>query len=367
MVLGRNATVLNRPRAVPQIIREGDDIYFPVIFWMNILSPTMPLSSLFSGRRPFGRRVCRGRYAMIPLGIAVLCSMIVPAIGAEFPASSSSPPRMSFAQAVTLGLVEGLTEFLPVSSTGHLFIVERLMGLASNATEQSVSDSFGIAIQLGAILAVIALYPRRMITLLRGAIGRDASGTRLDLRLLLAFLPAALFALLFQGWIRKNLFGPWPIVIAWVAGGIVILIVGRRRRVMAAITDIEHMSPLSALGIGVAQSLALWPGVSRSLVTIAGGLALGLEGKAAVEFSFLLGLLTLGAATVQEIVQRGGQIVAFFGWWRPITGLVVASVSAWVSMRWMLDYLQRHGFALFGWYRIAIAVVVALLLVGGHL
>jgi undecaprenyl-diphosphatase len=198
--------------------------------------------------------------------------------------------------------------------------------------------------------------------------GKDEAGRRLAMCLLLAFFPAMLVAILFQQWIRRRLFGPWPIVVAWAAGGLAILLIGRRRpRSSFSAKSMEDLSWRAALGIGAAQCLALWPGVSRSLVTIAGGLAAGLGPRAAVEFSFLLGLLTLGTATVHELFINGGKIVALFGWWRPLAGLLVAAASAWVSMRWMVAYLQRHSFAVFGWYRIGVAALVTALLHGGFL
>jgi undecaprenyl-diphosphatase len=299
----------------------------------------------------------------------LVAAVLVLAAGAAR-AGDPAEPRcaMTLGQAVTLGLVEGLTEFLPVSSTGHLFIVERVMGLASDEAEQSVSDSFGIAIQLGAILAVVGLYFGRIRSMALGVVNRDPAGRRLVFRLLLAFLPAVVLALLFQNWIRQRLFGPWPIVIAWAAGGLAILAACRWLRGHPRMTsDIEDLGARAALWIGLAQCLALWPGVSRSLVTIAGGLAAGLRPRAAVEFSFLLGLVTLGAATAYEMAVAGGAIVQLFGWWRPMAGLATACASAWLSMRWMVQYLQRHGFALFGWYRLAIAALAAALIGGGRL
>lgn len=288
-------------------------------------------------------------------------------LGAVARAGEPVPRRpMSPVQAVTLGLVEGLTEYLPVSSTGHLFVVQRLMGLADTEEEQATSDSFGIAIQLGAILAVLGLYFGRIRSMANGLRNRDPAGRRLAINLVASFLPAAVLALLFNAWIRRSLFGPWPIVAAWAAGGAAILAVCRWRRAHpAGVTELDDLGRRLAFWIGVAQCLALWPGVSRSLVTIAGGLLAGLKPRAAVEYSFLLGLLTLTAATLYEMASAGGAIVRLFGWWMPLIGMAVACASAWLSMRWMLGYLHRHGFALFGWYRLAIAAVTAALLGAG--
>ncbi len=277
-------------------------------------------------------------------------------------------PAMSFGQAASLGLIEGLTEFLPVSSTGHLFVAERLMRLSTNADEQSVCDSFGIAIQLGAILAVVGLYFGRLRSMAMGVVGRDAAGLRMLLRLLAAFAPAAAIGLAFKKPIERHLFGPWPIAIAWAVGGLAILLAGRVRRGRAMPDgDLENLRLRAAILIGLAQALALWPGVSRSLVTIAGGLIAGLRPRAAVEFSFLLGLVTLGAATAYEIVRHGADILRLFGWAAPLLGLAVAFISAWASMRWMVRYLQTRSFAIFGWYRLAAAAATIALLLSGRL
>ena len=283
-------------------------------------------------------------------------------------ASEDAPRAMSLGQAAVLGAIEGLTEYLPVSSTGHLFVAERLMKLSSNAQEQAVCDSFGIAIQLGAILAVIGLYFGRIRCMTLGLLGRDPAGFRLLSRLLAAFLPAAVIGLVFKQRIEQCLFGPWPIALAWAVGGLAILGAGRVWRGRPSpIGEIEELSLRAALLIGLAQALALWPGVSRSLVTIAGGLVAGLRPRAAVEFSFLLGLVTLGAATTYEIVRHGRDMVNLFGWAAPLLGLAVAFITAGASMRWMVRYLQTRSFAIFGWYRLAAAAVTASLILSGRL
>lgn len=306
------------------------------------------------------------RLSVVSLAAAALLALQA-AASAE---AEQAKPRhaMSLGQAVLLGLIEGFTEYLPISSTGHLFVAERLMKLSANDTEQSVCDSFGIAIQLGAILAVIWLYFDRVRAIARGAAGRDPAGRRLLIGLVAAFLPAAVIGVAFKKPIERYLFGALPIATAWAAGGIAILVVGSARRGQGAPAgEIEDLSVRAALLIGLAQAVSLWPGVSRSLITIAGGLVAGLRPKAAVEFSFLLGLLTLGAATLWEIARHGADMVNLFGWAAPALGLAIAFVSALASMRWMVGYLQKHGFALFGWYRLAAAAVTFGLILSGHL
>jgi undecaprenyl-diphosphatase len=179
-------------------------------------------------------------------------------------------------------------------------------------------------------------------------------------------VPAAVIGLLLEDRIKRSLYGIWPIAAAWVVGGIFILAVLNRRRLKEG-TALEVLGWQSALLIGLAQVIALWPGVSRSLVTIAGGLFVGLSVSAAVEFSFLLGLVTLGAATIYEALKQGHQIVQSFGVVAPMVGLVVAAVSAFAAVRWMVDYLRTRSLAVFGWYRIAAAAVVVLLAAAGVL
>ena len=189
----------------------------------------------------------------------------------------------------------------------------------------------------------------------------------------IAFVPAAATGLLLEP-VRERLYGIWPIVGAWIVGGLLILILVRERsagvRTGAGAPDaagkaLESVTWRMALVIGLAQAVAIWPGVSRSLVTIAAGMLLGLSVTASVEFSFLLGLLTLGAATVYEAARSGSEIVAAFGIVTPLVGFVVAAVSAFLAVRWMIAWLKRRSLSLFGWYRIGIgAAVAALALLG---
>ncbi|HEY8524225.1 MAG TPA: undecaprenyl-diphosphate phosphatase [Acidimicrobiales bacterium] len=263
------------------------------------------------------------------------------------------------ADAVLLGLVEGVTEWLPISSTGHLTVTQDLLGIDGDA-----ADSYAIAIQAGAILAVLILYRERFLAMARGVRGDDPAGRHALQSIVIACLPAVAVGLLLEDTIKDNLFGSWPVVVAWLVGGLAILAAARARRHIpptkgAPLTALDWQN---ALIIGVAQTFALWPGVSRSLVTILAALAVGLSVPAAVEFSFLLGFVTLGGATAYETLSSGGEMLDAYGLAVPLLGLAVAFVSAVVAMRWMVDYLNRRGLEIFGWYRIVVAVVVSGLL-----
>ncbi|MBN1831291.1 MAG: undecaprenyl-diphosphate phosphatase [Deltaproteobacteria bacterium] len=281
---------------------------------------------------------------------------------------------MTKGQAVILGVVEGLTEYLPISSTGHLLIAERIMGIGESRSGTSeikqqakkASDAYTICIQWGAIIAVLGLYFRRVIQMTRGLMGKDPVGRRLLLNMAAGFLPAAIIGLLFNETIKTHLFGPWPVVIAWFIGGLAILAVSWRnyiglRQIHSGIS-FDNLTWQLALVIGFAQCIAMWPGVSRSLVTIVGGLLVGLSMPAAVEYSFLLGMVTLGAATVYDAIAHGEVMLQTFDVPSLAIGLVFAFVSAIISVKWMVTYLERHGLALFGYYRVGLGIVTAVLL-----
>ena len=271
---------------------------------------------------------------------------------------------LGIVDAVILGLVEGATEFLPVSSTGHLLVAQRTLGLGGTTSQDRALDAYAICIQGGAILAVVALYRRRIGDLANGALGRSTEGRRLLAALVVAFAPAALLGLLLADTIKSALFGVGPVAAAWLVGGIVILVAQRGGWTAGGPIDLDSIRPGHALVIGVAQALALWPGVSRSLVTIMAALLVGCTIRAAVEFSFLLGLVTLSAASGYEIVRSGGEIVRTFGVITPAVGLVVATVAAVLSIRWLVRWVEVRGLATFGYYRVAIGVA-GLVIAGG--
>jgi undecaprenyl-diphosphatase len=261
-------------------------------------------------------------------------------------------------QALLLGLVEGLTEFLPVSSTGHLLVVQRLLGIEAS----EAANAYVIVIQVGAIAAVLGLYRQRIAQMLAGLVGRDPLGRKLLIAVIVGFLPAAIAGVTLDDPIERYLFGPWPVVVAWAIGGVLLLALAPRIQGRAG-RPLESIDLKTALIIGVAQCAALWPGTSRSLATILGGLASGLSLPAAVEFSFLLGLVTLGAASAYKLLDSGSALLQSYGALELIAGFITAGISAWLAVRWMVAWLSRRGLGIFGWWRlIAAAVVSALLL-----
>lgn len=269
---------------------------------------------------------------------------------------------MEFWQALILGLVEGLTEYLPVSSTGHLLVTQRLLGIEAS----EAANTYAIVIQAGAIAAVLGLYRSRVRQITLGALGRDADGTRLLLALVVAFLPAAALGFTTDETIERYLFGPWPIAAAWAVGGVLLLVIQGRFRGRAGKT-LEQMELKMALIIGLAQCAALWPGVSRSLATILGGLGAGLSMVAAVEFSFLLGLLTLGAATAYKTLDSGSAMLEVYGPFEIASGFLMAWLSAVLAVKWMVAWLAERGLGIFGWWRLSAAALVTVLVLTGHM
>lgn len=263
---------------------------------------------------------------------------------------------LSTLDSLILGVVEGITEYLPVSSTGHLVVVQRWLGLG-DTVGRDAADTYAIAIQIGAIFAVVLLYWARLVSMLKGLVGRDEQGRRVLALLAVSFLPAAIVGGAFGDSIKDQLFLPGPVVAAWIVGG-VFLLVWRPRSGNLGLADVGVRG---AFIIGVAQTLALWPGVSRSLVTIAAALMVGCSMSAALEYSFLLGLATLSAATVLDLGKHGDVLVNDYGLARPALGVVIAFVTAAASVRWLVTYLSRHPLSRFGWYRLfAAGVTLAL-------
>jgi undecaprenyl-diphosphatase len=273
-------------------------------------------------------------------------------------AANSGDDQLSLAEAVLLGTVEGVTEYLPVSSTGHLAILEDTLGLTDTADGRAAADAYAIVIQLGAIAAVLGLYRNRLSSVIAGLRGHDPEGRRLAVSLAAAFVPAALAGVTLGQLIKDELFSTWPIVAAWIVGGLALLM-GTRIWDSSGSSPLESLAIRSAGLIGLAQVFALWPGTSRSLVTILAGLAVGLTLAAAVEFSFLLGLLTLGAATGYQILTDGHLIIEAFGPINTAVGIAVAAVTAWWAVKWMVAYLQQRPLTVFGWYRILLGAGVA--------
>jgi undecaprenyl-diphosphatase len=258
-------------------------------------------------------------------------------------------------KAVLLGLVEGVTEFLPISSTGHLLVTSDLLRF-----DGSIGGTFEIFIQLGAVLAVLGFYARDLLSQAR-ALPHDASARRFWLGIAIAFVPAAVLGLALHDWIKRVLFVS-PTVIAWslIVGGLIFLWVERLPQRSAATSDVTQISLRQALGIGIAQVCALVPGVSRSGATIIGGMLAGLDRQAATSFSFYLALPTLGAATLVDLYGSLDQLAPedLVGL---IVGTVVSLIVAWASIGWLLRYVARHTFVPFGLYRIAAGLIILLL------
>ena len=281
---------------------------------------------------------------------------------------------MSWFEALILGLIEGLTEYLPVSSTGHLILAQRFMGIGLEGRDKAAADCFAICIQAGAILAVLGLYWPRVRQMALGLAGRDREGLKLVFALLAGFLPAAVIGVLANDWIEAELYGLGPIAAALFAGGVAILLVDRWMKKGGGSRGVElaEITWKMALVVGFMQCLAMWPGTSRSLMTILGGILVGLRLSAAVEFSFLLGVLTLTAATAKKAVWPidgfgapydgvfGGALLMWedYGFLPLLVGVVSATVAAAFAVKWMVAYLNRRGLGVFGWYRLALALVM---------
>ncbi|MBC8127712.1 MAG: undecaprenyl-diphosphate phosphatase [Gloeobacteraceae cyanobacterium ES-bin-144] len=287
-------------------------------------------------------------------------------------------------QAFILGVIEGITEYLPISSTGHLLVAQHLMGIGGPVGSQAkeAADAFAVCIQGGAILAVLGLYSKRVLQMIRGVMGKDAEGLKLTITILAGFLPAAILGLLLSHWIKAHLFGMWPVIIAWIVGGIGILATAHWRKSnppRGGGLELKDLTWKLALIIGALQCVAMCPGTSRSLMTICGGLLVGLSIRAAVEYSFLLGVVTLTAATAKDAVGKvkgldpaydtlfGGTKLMFheYGAVPMLIGVIAAAVSAAIAVKWLVSYLQSHGLSVFGWYRIAVGVIVGGLLYAG--
>jgi undecaprenyl-diphosphatase len=281
---------------------------------------------------------------------------------------TSPPGSLGYKDAVVLGVVEGLTEYLPVSSTGHLIIADQILLPSSqrplDPDIQSARNAYLVAIQGGAILAVLILYWKRIQSIVKGCLGRNPAGWRLGIRILVAFVPSSTLGLLFQDWLEAHLFHPRAVAVALLTGAIIMLFVEwkNRRKISSRSTDrsddLEHLTLRQALIIGCFQCLALWPGMSRSMSTIVGAYWVGLRPVAAAEFSFLLGLLTLSAASVWSLVHARAAVWTHLSPGPSITGAIIAMVVAMIAVRWFVSFLCRHGLAWFAVYRIILGIAV---------
>lgn len=302
---------------------------------------------------------------------------------------------MNWWQAAILGLVEGITEYLPISSTGHLILTSSLLGLNDDPDTKSAVDSFNIVVQGGAILAVLGLYRVRAMQMVRGVLGfagryvgfgagaGDPVGLRVFRNLVIAFLPAMVLGPLLDDLLEAYLFHAVPVLLALAGGAVYMMILDRRmidpmrraaREAESSGLAVDHESALetmtwrAALAIGMLQTVAMIPGTSRSMMTITAGVLVGLRPRQAAEFSFLLGLPTLGGACVfklaKGLVSEDPSVFDLPA--LPIAvGLLVATVSAAAAVKWLVGFLTTHGLSVFGWYRIGLAVVLGSLILTG--
>ena len=300
--------------------------------------------------------------------------------------------EISYTDALILGLVEGITEYLPVSSTGHLIITNHLLGLdadtplydktgaaviitsdagtAKQFTLANAADAYVIIIQVGAIIAVALLYWKRIQTIIMGLLGKNPKGLKLLFNLCFAFMPAAILGLLLDEIIASLLFGIVPVCIALVAGALLMFLVNNWHKskrsnksleeMEASSPDLDELSIAHSLFIGFLQCFAMWPGTSRSMMTIVGGYLVGLSPVRAAEFSFLLGLITLSAASAYKMIQVGPLILQAVPIGPVLLGIFVAAISAAIAVRWLVSFLTKYGLSLFAWYRIGLALLVIL-------
>lgn len=331
------------------------------------------------------------RIAALIVTIALLGG--APALSAELATSKQASETevtatgLSHSDAIILGLVEGLTEYLPVSSTGHLIIANALLGLDGDTpmsdkngqpiftnedgiqrayTIGDAAYAYAIVIQAGAIAAVILLYWRTILQILLGCLGKDRNGRKLAINLIAAFMPAAVLGLLLNDWIEAQL-GDNTLAVAGalIVGAVVMLAVERWRhhgnKGAVPPEDGPNLADLTlgkSIMIGFFQCLAMWPGTSRSMATIVGGYIANLSPANAAKFSFLLGLITLTAASGYKFMTDGSEMLSALNLGPVLLGCTVAFVSAALAVKWLVSYLSNHGLALFAWYRIALAIIV---------
>ena len=262
-----------------------------------------------------------------------------------------------FFKAALMGVVEGLTEFLPISSTGHLILANAMMSFSED-TGAEKAKVFEIAIQTGAIFAVILVYMQRLKDTVKG-LGSDPQAQRFALNVLIGFLPAVIMGLLLGKVIKAHLFTPTVVATTFIIGGVIILIAERiaARQPQSRVATVDDLSIVDAIKVGLIQCLAMVPGTSRSGATIIGGMLMGLSRKAATDYSFFLGIPTLVGAGVYSLYKER-EILSIDDLPLFATGLVFAFLSAWVCVRWLIRYVSSHTFVPFAWYRIAFGILI---------
>ncbi len=312
---------------------------------------------------------------------------------APLPAKTQAEPILTSNAAVILGLVEGITEFLPISSTGHLIIASDLLGLESDLplkdekgnvlyhkkpstkhpegevlTVKLAADTFTVVIQVGAIAAVLLLYWSQIMKLLNGVLGRDREGLLLLRNIFLAVVPVVILGLLVHDWIDAHLFSVKAVIVAQISGAVLMFGAERWRKQRSNLSqgskDASDLTLIESLSIGGMQCLALWPGTSRSMVTIVGGYFVGLKPARAAEFSFLVGLPVLAGAALLKSIKSGPAMIQVFGWEHVLLGIVVAAISAAIAVKFLVSFLSKHGLVAFAVYRILIAIALSLWFLG---
>lgn len=300
----------------------------------------------------------------MPSIIAAVICLLTLVLSFFYPAAADTV--ISPFRGAILGLVEGITEYLPISSTGHLVLADHFFLKFTQTTlttaQTDAVNAYEIVIQSGAILAVLLLYAERVKQMVLGLLGKSPTGLRLFLNLVAAFLPVTLVGLILHDLVNTYLQSVWPVIGALAVGGVVMLSFERTafsQRIRAHGQGIDELDLKRAFLIGCFQCIAVWPGTSRSFATIMGAMLAGLNPVAAAEFSFLLGLPTLLAATAYKILKAGPELVQYVGYPAMLTGMIVAATSAFIAVRGFVHFLNRKGLSVFGWYRIIIAIAMA--------
>ena len=295
--------------------------------------------------------------------------------------ASEQKNDISYSDAIILGAVEGITEYLPVSSTGHLILTNALLGLDKDTpvldknnlnilnsenkpyTIKTLADSYCIIIQLGAIASVALIYWQYILQMLLGLIGRNPQGLKLFVNIMVAFLPSAIIGIFAHKIIEESLFGVVPVVCALAVGAVVMFIAQKiYDKNPQQKNSIENLTLKKSLVVGVCQCIAMIPGTSRSMMTILGGYFVGLNAKASATFSFLLGLITLSAASVFKIYKDGNAMLEALSPSPLLLGLIVAFVSSAVAVKWLVSFLTKHGLVTFAIYRILLAIILCVML-----
>jgi undecaprenyl-diphosphatase len=317
--------------------------------------------------------------------LLIICSLWIalPLRAAEPPPADAPRAKplfqMRLTDAILLGVVEGVTEFLPISSTGHLIILTDLLGLDNDftfndsageplwyrkpkegragelLTTSLANQAYIVVIQFGAIAAIIPICWSQLLLMSRGIFRRDPRGRRLFLNVLIAFIPSAALGLLLHDWIDEHLFSKGVVVFGLISGSLLMFAADRRGRSLEARGNAAELTPHGAAWIGFLQCFSMWPGVGRPMTTIVGGYLVGLPPAPAAGFSFILGFVTLSAATLYKSYKSGPLIIEIFGWQSVLIGIVVAGITAFVSVRFFIKLLLQQGLKPFAWYRLALA------------